>query len=62
VNLEALNRYVLVIIGLLGAVLYIAIVYAGISELVSRLSRPKKSRKRIRAAARPRLRNTKKST
>ena len=61
-NLEALNRYVLVIIGLLGAVLYIAIVYAGISELVSRLSRPKKSRKRIRAAARPRLRNTKKST
>ena len=61
-NLEALNRYVLVIIGLFGAVLYIVMVYAGISELVLRLSRPTKSRKRIRAAARPRLRNAKKST
>ena len=62
VNLEALNRYVLGAIGLFGAVLYIGMVYAGLSELVSRLSKPKKSRKRGRATARARLRNAKKST
>lgn len=62
VNLEALNRYVLVAIGLFGAVLYTVLAYAGLSELVSRLSKPKKSRKRARVAARPRIRNGKKPT
>jgi hypothetical protein len=62
VNLEALNRYVLVAIGLFGAAMYIVMVYAGLSEFVSRLPKPKKSRKRSRAIARPRLRNAKKST
>jgi len=62
VNLEALNHYVLVVIGLFAAALYVGMVFAGLSELVSRLAKPKKPRKRVRAIARPRLRNAKKST
>ncbi len=61
VNLEALNRDVLVVIGLFGMALYIVTVCAGASELLSRLPKPKKSRKRSTTGARSRLRNTKKS-
>jgi hypothetical protein len=61
VNQEALNRYVLVVIGLFGMALYIVMVCAGVSELLSRLPKPKKSRKRSTTAARSRLRNAKKS-
>jgi len=61
VNPEALNRYVLVIIGLFGMALYIVMVFAGVSELLSRLPKPKKSQKRSTRVARSRLRNAKKS-
>lgn len=60
-NLEALNRYVLVIVGLFGVAVYIVMVCAGVSELLSRLPKPKKSRKRSTTVARSRLRNAKKS-
>ena len=61
VNLEALNGYVLVVIGLFGMAVYIVMVCAGVSELLSRLPKPRKPRKRSTTVARSRLRNTKKS-
>ena len=61
VNLEALNRFVLVVIGLFGMALYIVMVCAGVSELLSRLPKPKKSRRRSTTVARSKLRNAKKS-
>ena len=60
-NLEALNRYVLVIIGLFAVLLYLVMVVAGFSELISRMPKAKGQRKRSGAVAR-RLRGAKKST
>ena len=60
-NLEALNLYVLVVIGLFGMALYIVMVGAGLSELRSRLPKPKKPRKHPATVARSRLRKAKKS-
>ena len=60
-NLEALNRYVFVIIGLLAVLLYLVMVVAGFSELISRMPKAKGQRKRSRAVA-GRLRGAKKST
>lgn len=60
-NLEALNRYVLVIIGLFAVLLYLVMVVAGFSELISRMPKAKGQRKRSRAVA-GRLRGAKKST
>lgn len=60
-NLETLNRYVLVVIALLGVLLYLVMVVTGFSELISRMPRPKGQRKRSKAVA-GRLRNAKKST
>ena len=57
-NLETLNRYVLMAVGLFGVALYLVLVFTGVSGLLSRMPKPKRSRKRI---ARPRLRNVKKS-
>jgi Na+-transporting methylmalonyl-CoA/oxaloacetate decarboxylase gamma subunit len=61
VNLEALNRYVLVIIGLFAVLLYLVMVVAGFSELISRMSKAKGQRKRSKAVA-GRSRGAKKST
>lgn len=60
-NLEALNRYVLVIIGLFAVVLYLVMVVAGFSELLSRIPKAKGQRKRSKVRA-ERLRSVKKST
>jgi hypothetical protein len=56
VNLEALNLYVLVAIGVFGAAVYVAMAFAGFSELISRMPKPPKRRKRSKAARRPRIR------
>jgi Na+-transporting methylmalonyl-CoA/oxaloacetate decarboxylase gamma subunit len=61
VNLDALNRYVLVIIGLFAVLLYLVMVVAGLSELISRMPKAKGQRKRSKAVA-GRLRSAKKST
>jgi Na+-transporting methylmalonyl-CoA/oxaloacetate decarboxylase gamma subunit len=61
VNLEALNRYVLVVIGLFAVLLYLVMVVAGFSELISRMPKPKSQRKRSKVGA-GRLRSVKKST
>ena len=60
-NLEALNGYVLVIIGLFAVVLYLVMVVAGFSELISRMPKAKGQRKRSKVRA-GRLRSVKKST
>ena len=60
-NLEALNRYVLVIIGLFGVLVYLVMVVAGFSELISRMPKAKGQRKRSKVRA-DRLRSVKKST
>ena len=60
-NLEALNRYVLVIIGLFAVLLYLVMVVAGFSELISRTPKAKGQRKRSKTVA-GRLRSAKKST
>lgn len=48
-NYEAWNRYVLMAIGLFAALLYIGLMYAGCAELMSRLSKGKRNRKRSRS-------------
>lgn len=53
-NLEALNRYVLIVIGLFAIVLYIVMVFTGFSELISRMPKPKRQRKRSGADGRTR--------
>ena len=60
-NLEALNRYVLVIIGFFAVLLYLVLVVAGFSELISRMPKAKAQRKRSKTVA-GRLRSAKKST
>lgn len=60
-NLETVNCYVLVIIGLFAVLLYLVMVVAGLSELMSRMPKAKGQRKRSKSAA-GRLRSAKKST
>ena len=57
-NYEAWNRHVLVAIGLLGMVFYVALLYVGFTEFRSRMSRTNKKRSRHRVTTR-RLRNPK---
>lgn len=59
-NYEELNRYVLVAIALFAVLLYIALVYAGFTELMARISKRgnRKKRSRNRGATRG-LRNAK---
>lgn len=45
-NYEAWNRYVLMAIGLFAVLLYIGLIYAGATELMSRISKSKGNRKR----------------
>ena len=60
-NLEALNRYVLIVIGLFVVVLYIVMVFTGFAELISRMPKPRRQRKRSGAEGRiRRFRNAKK--
>ena len=59
-NLDPLNRYVLVIIGLFAVLLYLVMVVAGLSELISRMPKAKGRRKRSKAVA-GQLRSAKKS-
>jgi hypothetical protein len=54
VNLETLNRYVLAAIGLFALVLYLAMMYAGVADFISRMPKHSAGRKR------PKLRNAKK--
>ena len=61
VNLEALNRYVLVMIGLFAVFLYLVIVAAGFLELISRMPKAKGQRTRSKVRA-ERFRSVKKST
>jgi len=53
VNLEALNGYVLIAIGLFGVLLYIGLLYAGLVEFIGRISK-KGSHKRGRRNSRSR--------
>ena len=57
-NYEAWNRYVLMAVGLFAVLLYIGLMYAGVLEFISRISKKGKNKKRLRnrIAAR-RLRN-----
>lgn len=48
-NYEAWNRYVLMAIGLFAAFLYIGLVYAGLAEFMSRISKSSKHKKRFRS-------------
>ena len=61
-NYEAWNQYVLMSIGLFGALLYIGLIYAGFVEFMSRIAKRGKNKKRSRnrVTAR-RLRNPKTS-
>jgi hypothetical protein len=43
---EAANQFVLIAIGLFGVVLYLAVLYAGLIELISRISKTKGNKKR----------------
>jgi len=61
VNLDAMNRYALVVIALFAVLLYFVMVVTGFSELISRMPKPKGQRKRSRAVA-GRLRSAKKSS
>ena len=47
-NYEAWNRYVLMAIGLSAVALYLGLVYAGFAELMARLSKGNRSKKRSR--------------
>ena len=47
-NYEAWNRYVLIATGLFALLLYFALLYAGFAELMSRLSKSRKNKKRLR--------------
>jgi len=58
VNYEAWNRYVLVAIGVFGALMYVGLLYAGFIEFRARFSRSSKNRNRKRDPSR-RLRNQK---
>jgi hypothetical protein len=62
VNYEAWNRYVLVAVGVFGALMYIGLLYAGFIEFRSRVSKSNKNpnRSRNRVGSR-RLRNPKPS-
>jgi hypothetical protein len=48
VNLDALNRYVLIAIGVFAALLFAAIVCAGFGELISGLPKHSDRRKRLK--------------
>jgi len=48
VNQEAWNRYVLLVIGLFGALLYIGLLYAGFTEFRSRISKSNNDKRRSR--------------
>ena len=58
-NYDAWNRYVLIAIGLFAALLYFALLYAGFAELMSRLSKSTKNKKRLRNRATARTLRTK---
>lgn len=60
-NLEDLNRYALVVIGLFAVLLYVVMVAAGFSEFISRMPKAKGQRKRSKLRG-ERLRSVKKST
>jgi len=60
VNYEAWNRYVLMAVGLLGALLYCGMLYAGFTEFRSRMSKSNSNKKRSRnQVTSRRLRNPK---
>jgi Na+/H+ antiporter NhaD/arsenite permease-like protein len=42
---EAANQFVLVVIGLFGVVLYFGLLYAGVLEFISRISKTKVNKK-----------------
>ena len=59
-NYEVWNRYVLVAIGVFGALLYIGLLYAGFTEFRSRFSKGRRNKNRSRNRTMPRgLRNPK---
>lgn len=59
-NYEAWNRYVLMAIGLFAALLYIGLIYAGVADFLSRISKSEKNKKRSGSRISvPRLRNPK---
>jgi hypothetical protein len=58
-DLEALNRYVLVAIGLFGIFLYIGMLYAGFIEFRSRWSKGKGNKEARNRVASRRVRNPK---
>ena len=47
-NYEAWNRYVLIAIGVFAVLLYCGLMYAGIAEFISRISKDGKNKKRSR--------------
>ncbi|HWO38808.1 MAG TPA: hypothetical protein VNO32_59290 [Candidatus Acidoferrum sp.] len=47
-DLETLNRYVLAAVGLLAALVYFGMVYAGFSAFISRLPKRRDRRKRAK--------------
>ena len=55
---EAWNRYVLIALGLFGALMYVGLLYAGFIELRARFSKSANKKNRKRVASR-RLRNQK---
>jgi hypothetical protein len=60
VNYEEWNRYVLMAIGLFAVLLYTGLIYAGLAEFMSRISKSGKGKKRSRSrVSAPRLRNPK---
>jgi hypothetical protein len=60
VNYEAWNRFVLVAIGVFGVLLYIGLLYAGVVEIRSRLSKGRKDKNRsLNRVTSRRLRNPK---
>ncbi len=61
-NVDALNRYVVAAIGLFAVFSYVAIIFMGIAELISRMPKRSTRRKRSRdGSTARRLRNAKKS-
>ena len=58
-NSETLNRYVLIVVGLFGVLLYAVAVFTGVSRLTSGKAKPKRQRKRMRAVGRARFRDDK---
>jgi hypothetical protein len=50
-NLEAANQFVLIAIGVFGVVLYFGLLYAGFMEFISRSSKTKGNRRRLRNRA-----------